>query len=276
MPKISVCIPVYNCEQYVSQAIDSVLTQTYTDFELLILDNKSTDNTLNIVKKYTDTRIRIIENDVNIGFEANWNKCLKEAKCEYIKLLCADDILLPMCLEKQIEVFENEKNKHKNILIVASGRYVIDANSKILMKRYWHFRGDTFVNGIKMVKKSIRFGTNIIGEPGAVLFKKEILNKTGGFDGTFLYVIDFSLWVKILKYGNIYLIKDPYFLFRISNVSESVKIMNSHAKNFRDFIVSLKIDKGYKIFLWDMICGVFMAYMNSILRKIFYKFIKLK
>ncbi|HQI19850.1 MAG TPA: glycosyltransferase family 2 protein, partial [Leptospiraceae bacterium] len=72
-PEISVCIPVYNTEPFIAEAIESALNQTFKDFELIILDNRSTDNTLKIVRKFKDKRIRVVAHEKNLGAEANWN-----------------------------------------------------------------------------------------------------------------------------------------------------------------------------------------------------------
>src|SRR5688572_8967364 len=109
--KLSVCIPVYNCGPYIKEAIDSVLNQDFKDFELIIVDNRSTDNTVSIVKDYKDSRIKLIENDTNIGLLGNWNKAVSLATGQYIKLLPADDFIYPGCLKRQCEVLDKDSDK---------------------------------------------------------------------------------------------------------------------------------------------------------------------
>ena len=93
-PKISVCIPTYNYAHYISFAVESILSQQFTDFELIIVDDCSKDNTEEIVSRFLcDKRVSFEKNERNLGLVANWNKCLSKAKGEYIKFVFADDML---------------------------------------------------------------------------------------------------------------------------------------------------------------------------------------
>ena len=132
-PMVSVCIPSYNIEKYIDITIESVLSQTYEDFELVIVDDNSNDKTLDIIKRYNDDRIRVIINEDNLGPQENWNKALKEAKGRYIKILCHDDLLYTSCLQRQVEVLQNPRNAR--VTIVCSGRDIIDENSRKIIKR---------------------------------------------------------------------------------------------------------------------------------------------
>ena len=110
-PKVSVLIPTYNYARFLDEAIQSVLSQTFEDFELIIVDNCSNDNTEEVISKYLDDkRITYYVNQYNIGLVGNWNKCLQYAKGEYIKFLCADDKFHPYLLQKFVTVMDNNKN----------------------------------------------------------------------------------------------------------------------------------------------------------------------
>lgn len=101
MPKISVILPAYNAEKYINEAIDSILTQTYRDFELIILNDCSKDRTEEIILSYEDDRIVYLKNQVNMGVAATLNRGLAAAKGEYVARMDADDISLPERFEKQ-------------------------------------------------------------------------------------------------------------------------------------------------------------------------------
>ena len=93
-PIISVLIPLYNAEKFIAQAIESVLNQTFTDFEIIIVDNYSTDRSITIARNYEyDKRVKIFQNSENIGAVRNWNQCMLYASGEYLKFLFADDYL---------------------------------------------------------------------------------------------------------------------------------------------------------------------------------------
>lgn len=114
-PKISVVMPTYNAEKYLREAIDSILNQTYSDFEFLIIDDNSTDKTLEIIESYNDSRIRVIKGDCK-GIAAALNKGLEEAKGEYIARMDADDISVPERFEVQVDFME----KHPDVGVCAS------------------------------------------------------------------------------------------------------------------------------------------------------------
>ena len=99
-PKFSVCIPTYNMDKYIGESIKSVLLQTFSDFELIIQDNCSTDGTEKIVKSFKDSRIRYQKNDKNYGMYENINRACKASSGKYIKLHCADDLMSPNCLSR--------------------------------------------------------------------------------------------------------------------------------------------------------------------------------
>jgi len=108
-------MPVYNTECFVGEAIESILNQTFTDFEFIIIDDGSTDNTRKVIQSYGDERIRIIKNDTNIGNYPSRNKGIEAAKTPYIAIMDADDMAMPERLEKQYSYFE------KNPDLVALG-----------------------------------------------------------------------------------------------------------------------------------------------------------
>ena len=117
MPKVSVLIPTYNCASFLDESIQSVLDQTFTDFELIVVDNCSTDNSKEVVTKYlTDDRVKYHVNNKNLGAIGNFNKCLSLANGELIKLLCADDKFHPDLLQDFVSVM----NEHPNVSLVSS------------------------------------------------------------------------------------------------------------------------------------------------------------
>src|SRR5262245_14501161 len=101
---VSVCIPTYNGAKFVAEAVQSVLVQSSTDFELLVVDDGSTDGTLDIVRSFTDSRIQIHQNEKRLGIPKNWNHCLALARGEYICLFHQDDVMLPENLQRKVQV----------------------------------------------------------------------------------------------------------------------------------------------------------------------------
>ena len=104
-PLVSVCIPCYNAQNTIERTIWSVLKQTYSNIEIIISDNASTDKTVEVVRQIEDERVRIFINETNLGMAKNFQAALSRASGKYIKCLCADDIITPDCIEKQVNVF---------------------------------------------------------------------------------------------------------------------------------------------------------------------------
>ncbi len=268
VPLATVCIPVHNCERYIGVAIESVLSQTFTDFELVVIDNCSTDGTLDVIRRYSDPKIRVIENETNIGAESNWNKALSLARGKYFKLLCADDYLYPDCLETQAGVLEAPDSE--GIKLVSCSRDIVDQHGNRIMTKSTPGRKGR-VTGADIIKRSIRFGTNIIGEPSCALLRSEVLPVVGLFDGSISYVIDLDFWCRTLLLGDIYIIGEPLCTFRVSGGSWSVELGRSQAQAFRDFTARLRKSGKYGLTPLDCFLGNTMARVNSVLRRLVYR-----
>ena len=205
-PKVSVIMSVYNGEKYLREAIESILNQTFTDFEFIIVNDGSTDNSLEIIQSYNDERIRIINNEKNIGLTKSLNKALKQAKGEYIARQDADDISLPNRFEEQMGYFE----EHQEVVLLGTTVYLIDENGKIVGKR------------IVLAKPTIKdiFKENHFNH-GSVMFKKEIVNQLGGYNELIRYSQDYELWLRIAK------------SYEVRNLTQLLYKLRSHDENIR-------------------------------------------
>ena len=128
-PRITVIMPVYNCELYIKEAIDSILNQTFADFDFLIIDDASTDKTVSIIKEYKDSRIQLIEKTVNTGYTISLNYGLKVAKGEYIARMDGDDISLPNRFEKQIAFLDS----NPDVVLCGSNFGIIGTEKLIIL-----------------------------------------------------------------------------------------------------------------------------------------------
>ncbi|MDE6968878.1 MAG: glycosyltransferase [Eubacterium sp.] len=217
--KVSVCIPVYNGEKYITQAVESVLSQTYKDYELLIVDNHSTDHTLEKVTRFSDERIRLIKNDKNYGMLENWNICLRQARGEYIQILCADDFLEPECLEGKVRILE----KYQDVVLVFGSSKVVNAEGKLILKRR-PFHKNVISDGQKMAKRSFRTG-NIYGEPSNVMFRRKAAEKAGEFSVTLCGSADWEFWIRLSLEGRTAYISRFFISFRISGSSATARLL---------------------------------------------------
>jgi glycosyltransferase involved in cell wall biosynthesis len=265
-PIVSVCIPSFNGGEFIATTLESILTQTLADFEVVIADDNSTDHTVAIIKSYKDPRIRLIENQQNLGLGQNWNKVLSCAQGEYVKLLGDDDVLYPQCLARQVAALERPANA--SAVLAICNRNVINGRNEVVMRRRFPF-GPGMVSGRKLIRNSIRWGSNLIGEPVVGLFRRRQLNQTTMCDPSNPYVIDLALWAELLKQGEAFV--DPDYLagFRISREKTSAKIGRRQAAYFRDFVRAMRRDSFYRVSLLDMMPGYILSLQWCLLRNLF-------
>lgn len=209
-PKVSVCIPVYNGVNYLSRALDNILEQTYTDLEILIANDCSTDETLSVIESYAarDKRIVYWTNEKNLRLFGNYNRCMEKASGEYIKLFAHDDLLAPDCIEKMLKVLEEKPE----IALVTSSKNWIDEDDKILETRA-RFKGNVHLRSADVIIGNLVCMNNWIGEPAATMFRRKDWGT--GFDTEFYNWGDLDYWFRILQNGDLYILEEVLCNFRI-------------------------------------------------------------
>jgi glycosyltransferase involved in cell wall biosynthesis len=222
-PKVSICMPNYNCSRYLPEAIESVLKQSYSNFEFIIIDDCSKDNSVEIIKKYAekDKRIVFSINDHNMGMVNNWNLCLKSAQGDYIKFLFHDDVLAS---EKALERMVSVLDANEDISLVATARNIINDRSEI-METWSEYKTRTGYAGTKIIQDCLIEQKNRIGEPSVVMFRKKHAGR--GFDGRYKQAVDLEMWFHILEQGDFAYIEEPLCSFRIHS-NQQTKINISH------------------------------------------------
>ena len=217
--KVSICIPVYNSAAYLTAAVESALAQCYDSFEILIVDDGSTDGSTSIAERFANnhTRIRFIANETNIGMVANWNRCLELAQGEYIKFLFGDDLLAsPHCLEQLAEILD----RHQEISLACSFRTRIDHNSVATAERGFLPTGCQ-VSGKRAIQDCLIAAWNFIGEPSVVMFRKR--QATRGFDKSYRQLVDLEMWSHLLLQGNIWCVRESLSAFRHHPEQQTVR-----------------------------------------------------
>jgi glycosyltransferase involved in cell wall biosynthesis len=199
-------MPVYNAEKYLPQAIESILNQTYKNFEFIIIDDCSTDKSWEIIQKYAkkDKRIRSFKNKKKLGVKLSLQlaKNYINKKSEFIARMDADDIANLSRLEKQINFLVN----NSDYVIVGSNLIVIDENNKVSGKRI-------YPNDDNEIRKTMFF-KNPFAHP-SVLIKREPFFKIGFYDSDFYYAEDYYCWYKLLQLGKGHNLKDFLLKYRI-------------------------------------------------------------
>jgi len=209
-PKVSVCIPTYNYADFLPMAVESVLGQNFTDFELIIQDDCSTDETVEVVRKYlADERVAFEVNDHNLGLAGNWNRCLAKAKGEYIKFVFADDLLAsPDALGKMVSVLDATPR----VSLVASARNIINADSR-LVRVLCEWKKSFSAEGTEVIRSCLLRQANLVGEPTVVMFRRRDAER--GFNAEYDQMIDLEMWFYLLEKGSFVFLDEPLASFRI-------------------------------------------------------------
>ncbi|HEX7537102.1 MAG TPA: glycosyltransferase family 2 protein [Dermatophilaceae bacterium] len=220
-PRVSVVVPSYNNASFIEATMDSILAQTYRDFELVVADHSSTDGTWQLLARYaTDPRVRLLRTEAGGGAPRNWERVTAAARGELVKLVCGDDIIYPNCLQVQVEAMD----ANPAVVLVAARRDLIDARGGIVMAGRGLAGLTGRVPGRTAARHTVVAGSNIFGEPACVLIRRETLQDAGGWDGQFPFVIDEATYVSVLLHGDFLGIGESLAAFRLSSSQWSVQL----------------------------------------------------
>lgn len=269
-PLVSICIPVYNGEQFIDETVQCCLAQTHKNIEIIFSDNCSTDKTVELIRKYNDPRIKIYSNDTNIGLLANFKKCFTYATGKYMSFLGADDGMEPTCIEKAVNILEAPENK--DIVLVNTFIQIIDEQSKTVFTKKFIFGGGR-ISGKWGIRSNFLYGSNTIGEPNGSVWRKETYDKIPEpkFRNGNTWTTDLDLKFELMLYGNGYVIPEPLGKFRLSNQSTSKKELKfTQAKLFREYALALYRDKRYNMSYFFVITATVNSLLLEIARNVFY------
>lgn len=217
-PFVSVIMPAYNADKYIGNAIESILKQSYNNFEFIIVEDGSTDSTLNIIKNFKnrDKRIILIKNKENEGVTRSLNKALKLSKGKYVIRMDADDWSYPKRFESQIKLMEEHPE------VVVSGSYVEVCNDKLKTKYIRRYHCDDVT-----IRKHL-FRYSPFAHP-ATIWKAAIL-KRERYDDRVNFCEDYELYFRVGKLGKFMNLSQPLLKLRMHPNSVSVKVSNFQLK----------------------------------------------
>jgi glycosyltransferase involved in cell wall biosynthesis len=222
---VSVIIPTYNREKLIIKAIDSVLRQTYQDFEILIIDDASTDNTGKVISDLNNDKIKYYKLDKNSGQCVARNFGIKKSNAKYIAFLDSDDEWLPEKLRLQIDCFEKGTDKLGGVYGYSYQKDVIKNETTLVKDEY--YRGnihDKFLEGFCPPTPSI------------FLIKNEALQKLHGFDENLITFVDLDMWLRISEEYEFDYVEEPIII-------KYEQIGDQYVNNF------VKRNNGYKLFI---------------------------
>ncbi|MFJ4657382.1 glycosyltransferase family 2 protein [Nocardia sp. NPDC088792] len=195
MNNLSVCVPAFNSGRTLEATMRSILVQD-TEMEILVLDNASTDDTGEIAKSFDDPRVRVHRNDETLPIGENWNKAVSLSAGRFVKVVCADDILLPGALDRQLEVLGD------NGIAICSSRFqVIDEDGKIEESGLGlpDLLGPKDVRALMRV--IVRRGPADFGPTAAATFRRKDFDRVGGFRGDLVFPMDVDLFARVSAFG---------------------------------------------------------------------------
>ncbi len=230
---MSVCVPTWNGAAHLAQCLDGVLAQTESDFELVLVDDGSTDATGEVLARYADPRLVVHRNPRRLGIPGNWNRCLALARAPYVQFAFQDDVLAPAAVERlraaldadphAVLAFGRREIRHEG---ARDGLPLVDpAYARALAAFHGSFRGR--LTGAELVSDALARGAdltvNVVGEPSFVMLRTEALRRAGGFDAAFTQLVDWELWLRLAADGGMAFVDETLGMFRVHGAGASAR-----------------------------------------------------
>ncbi len=254
MSEVSVILPTYNGERFIKESIESVLNQTYTDFELIIIDDGSTSSSESIINSLSDKRIKFIRNKTNMGLQKTLNKAIRAAQGKYIARIDDDDFWNDKNkLQKQVEQLE----ENKKLVLIGTGMHAADEFGN---KKFDLILPETD----EKIRNQILSQTSFVHP--SVCFRKETFISCGGYDESKRteHVEDHDLWLKFGLIGEFYNIPYPSVTVRFH--SKSVIGKNFMRQQYREMLLIFKYRKYYPNFYKSVIVSVLRIAYRTFLK----------
>lgn len=213
---VTVLMSVYNCRQTISRTIDSILNQTFENFEFLIIDDCSDDDTYSVIKGYNDKRIRLIRNEKNLGLTKSLNYGLAKSNGKYIARIDGDDFSSPERLEKQVLFLKS----NMDFVLIGTSYNILDSNYNVVKTVNYSFSPEKLFYDLIF--------QNMLAHSSAMFLKEKVL-KVGGYNENYFYAQDYDLWSRLSFLGKIYVL--PEVLTSWVNKANNISSMNFEQQN---------------------------------------------
>ena len=237
MVSLSVCVPAYQAGRTLEPTMRSILSQD-VEFELLVLDNASTDETGEIAASFGDPRVRIERNDSTLRIGDNWNRVIELSTGELVKVVCADDILLPGSLATQLEIMRDRA------FALSSSRFQVIDEGGALVETGLGLPGLDGVHGPRELARTIvRRGPADFGPTAAAMFRREHFDRVGGLRGDLVFPMDVDLFARVGQFGLFYGLTEVAAAWRnstfnlssrTSSLSKLTEMLRFHHRIARD------------------------------------------
>jgi len=237
---VSVCVPAFNGARYIGAAIRSVLAQTFDDFEVLVVDDGSTDGTREVVQAVRDPRVRLVGHRFRLGLVANWNCCLDLSQGRYVTVFHQDDLMAPDNLERKVRFLEDEPA----VGFVHSNVAQIDADGRLLSE-CWSVPprpGDEGRHDGAAYFERLLTGANSVCAPSVVM-RREAFDRLGGFDPRLPFTADWEMWMRIALFHDVGYLARPLVRYRRHDAMETETFATSRQLEQAYLAKMLVLDK---------------------------------
>jgi glycosyltransferase involved in cell wall biosynthesis len=247
VPLVSIGVPTYNGAKYLRYSIESVLDQTFKDFELVLIDDVSSDETWTIAEAYAreDPRVSAVRNSKTLGLVANFNRCIELTKGQYICVWHQDDVMMPQNIEKKIALLE----ANPQVGFVHSNVSMIDEQGQVLSE-HWESESthDYICSGREFFLRMIEPGKNYVCCP-SILARRECYERLGNFRSELYFTCDWELWMRFSLYYDVGCLGAPLVHFRRHSGSESYRIEGSISDIEQELLAKRLVltDHGHRV-----------------------------
>jgi len=238
---VTICIPTYNRAGMIGKAIESALSQSYKNIEIIVVDNASTDNTASVVASYSDDRLRYVRNDRNLGLFGNCNRCIELASGTYLHILHSDDFIDPDFTLRCVEFFHD----HPTVVLTTTGSRIFCDNFEKAIPLHQEDQVFTAPEGFRLLLSARSF----IVCP-SVMVRRSIYQEVGWFSLEYPYSSDYYQWLKIARLHDIGFVSRARLYYRQGEHSETYRFLFSSPQGYTDMIrifIQIKNDLGHEI-----------------------------
>jgi glycosyltransferase involved in cell wall biosynthesis len=276
-PFVSVIIPVLNGERYIATCLDSVIQQSYSNLEILVANNLSTDHTLDIVNSYGDPRIRVLPDPKHqLRLHDNWTRAMIEANGEFVKIVCHDDLLLDGCISAQVDLLQ----RYEEAVLTCSRRRIIDDRGKLLIRArgLGHLvRHDdvALLNGRTIAHECTRAGSNLLGEPASVLIRRTALPEVP-FDYRWTFALDIEFYMRCIGQKDAVVDGRVLSCFRVSPRQLSASLASRQAEEMKVFFTEMALRYPGDISRTDLQIGKMKSKLLVQARRLLYLYLRFR
>ena len=243
-PLVSICIPTHNGEKWIEESVRSALSQTYQPLEILVVDDRSTDNTIELVRSFKDERVRFVVNETKQGLAGNWNECVRLAEGEFIKFLFQDDALYQECTGKMMQLM----SAYPRLGLVFTRRdLVVESDAPTDLARelltnyndpHLRFAQIGEVNKapglfVQHLEKGLYH--SCIAEPPSTLIRKEVFRRLGLFNIRMHQACDIEMWLRIMFFYDVGFVDEKLLIFRIHGKSATASNRSTRKAEYDRF-----------------------------------------